>query len=158
MHFEHTKNGYKLITKIPINIHGLPMPITNSHHWWPYNSRVGQDFQTINKLLPWWSKPLLITRKHLNSYTLSDLHGMPLTGLYHIHRLWLFIPLWDSTLGLIYPHNVQDLSNDKLGLIEVGQRMMEPWETLVKPGWIDQGMLSRQRQPLTWGSNCLASN
>ena len=52
-----------------------------------YNRRVGQDFQTINKLLPWWSKPLLITRKHLNSYTLSDLHGMPLTGLYHIHRL-----------------------------------------------------------------------
>ena len=91
-----------------------------------YNSKADQDFQTIHKLLPRWSEPLLITGKFLNSYTLSDLRGTPLTGLYHIRRLRPFIPLRDSTLDLIHPRDVQDLTEDELGLAEAEQRMMEP--------------------------------
>ena len=90
-----------------------------------YNSKADQDFQTIHKLLPRWSEPLLITGKYLNSYTLSDLHGTPLTGLYHICRLRPFIPLRDSTLNLIHPRDVQDIPDDELGLAEAEQRMME---------------------------------
>jgi hypothetical protein len=70
-----------------------------------YDSKADFNYSTINKLAPRWSVPHLITGKYLNSYTLSTLRGLPLSGLFHMHRLQPYTPLRGSTLNLIHPCN-----------------------------------------------------
>ena len=73
-----------------------------------YDSKADFNLTTINKLAPCWSIPCIITGKYLNSFTLSTLNGIPLSGLFHIHRLRPYIPLRGSTLNLIYPRDVPE--------------------------------------------------
>jgi hypothetical protein len=58
-----------------------------------YDSRLENSHKTVNKLIPRWSKPHIITGKSLNSYTLSTLHGTVVPGMFHSRRLRKYIPL-----------------------------------------------------------------
>ena len=83
-----------------------------------YDSKADFNLATINKLAPRWSVPHIITGKYLNSFTLSTLNGILLSGLFHIRRLRLHIPLRGSTLDLIYPHDVPEPT---LGDLEIAE-------------------------------------
>ena len=90
-----------------------------------YDSKADFNFATINKLAPWWSIPHLITGKYLNSFALSTLNGIPLSGLFHIHRLRPYIPLRGSTLDLIHPRDVAAPTTEDLEVAEAEERMAD---------------------------------
>jgi hypothetical protein len=52
--------------------------------------------------------PHLITGKYLNSFTLLNLQGNPLKGLFNIRRLRPYTPLRRTTLDLIFPHDLTE--------------------------------------------------
>ena len=83
-----------------------------------YDSKVDFNFATINKLAPQWLIPRLITGKYLNSFALSTLNGIPLSGLFHIRRLRPYIPLRGSTLDLIHPRDVAAPTTEDLEVAE----------------------------------------
>ena len=58
-----------------------------------YDSRFDNSFKSVNKLIPRWSKPHIISGKSLNSYSLSTLHGTAIPGFFHSRRLCQYIPL-----------------------------------------------------------------
>ena len=43
-------------------------------------------------MLPKWSTPQRVVKRHLNSYTLETLHGDPIPGFFSARRLRGFIP------------------------------------------------------------------
>ena len=90
-----------------------------------YDSKADFNFATINKLAPRWSIPRLITGKYLNSFALSTLNGIPLSGLFHIRRLRPYIPLRGSTLDLIHPRDVAAPTTEDLEVAEVEERMAD---------------------------------
>ena len=90
-----------------------------------YDSKADFNLATINKLAPHWSIPRIITGKYLNSFTLSTLNGIPLSGLFHIHRLQPYIPLRGSTLDLIYPHDVPKPTLRDLEIAEAKEQMVD---------------------------------
>jgi transposase InsO family protein len=63
-----------------------------------YDSRYDTSYKSINKLIPRWSKPHIITGKSLNSYSLSTLHGTAIPGSFHSRRLRTYIPLRGTDL------------------------------------------------------------
>jgi len=90
-----------------------------------YDNKADFNFTTINKLAPRWSVPRLITGKYLNSFTLSTLQGIPLNGLFHIRRLRPDIPLRESTLDIIHPHNIAEPSPEDLEIAEAEEHMAD---------------------------------
>jgi hypothetical protein len=90
-----------------------------------YNNKADFNFATINKLAPRWSVPHLITGKYLNSFTLSTLQGIPLNGLFHIHRLRPYIPLRGSTLDIIHPREAAEPLLEDLEIAEAEERMAD---------------------------------
>jgi hypothetical protein len=59
-----------------------------------------RTFASIKKLIPMWSVPHRVTTRHLNSYTLETLEGLPLTGMYNARRLRAFKPREGTKLAL----------------------------------------------------------
>ena len=57
-----------------------------------YRSDLDYTFKTERKLLPKWSPPQRATTRNLNSYTLENLDGTPITGRFSARRLRAFIP------------------------------------------------------------------
>ena len=90
-----------------------------------YDSKADFNLATINKLAPCWSVPRIITGKYLDSFTLSTLNGIPLSGLFHIHRLQPYIPLRGSTLDLFYPCDVPKPILGDLEIAEAKERMVD---------------------------------
>ena len=90
-----------------------------------YDSKADFNLATINKLAPHWSVPCIITGKYLNSFTLSTLNGIPLSGLFHIRRLRPYIPLRGSTLDLIYPRDIPEPTLGDLEIAEAEERMVD---------------------------------
>jgi transposase InsO family protein len=68
-----------------------------------YDSKLDMTFETRAKLLPRWSPPRIVTKKILNSYTLSDLEGTELEGTFHARRLRRYIPRSNSPVDRSYP-------------------------------------------------------
>ena len=79
----------------------------------------------IYKLKPRWSPPHLITEQYINSYTLSKLTGVPLSGWFHTQRLRPYIPLHDSTLDLIYPRDIKEPTEDELEVTMAEEQMLD---------------------------------
>lgn len=52
-----------------------------------YRSDLDYTFKTERKLLPKWSTPQRVVKRHLNSYTLETLHGDPIPGFFSARRL-----------------------------------------------------------------------
>jgi transposase InsO family protein len=90
-----------------------------------YDSKADYNYSTINKLAPRWSVPHLVTGEYLNSYTLSTLHGLPLSGLFHIRRLRPYTPLRGTTLDLIHPWDIPEPTEEDLAIAEAEERMAE---------------------------------
>lgn len=63
-----------------------------------YDSNHDGDRKTINKLAPRWSTPHIIAGKSLNSYSLSNINGTAIPGIFASYRLRKYIPLRGSDL------------------------------------------------------------
>lgn len=67
-----------------------------------YNNELEDSKLSVNKLLPRWSMPHIITGKFLNSYSISTLYGTELPGKYHSRRLRHYTPLRGSNLQIAH--------------------------------------------------------
>ena len=85
-----------------------------------FNSKHLTSHASIHKLKPQWSPPHLITEKYINSSELTDI---PLPGLYHTHQLRPYIPLWNSTLDLIYPQDTGLPTTDEIAIAGAEEQM-----------------------------------
>ena len=98
-----------------------------------YDSKADFNYSTINKLAPRWSIPCLITGRYLNSFTLSTLQGIPLKGLFHIHRIRPYTPLRGTTLDSIFPHDIPEPTEHDTTIAEAEERMADELAPEVQP-------------------------
>lgn len=81
-----------------------------------YDSNHDDNHKTVNKLAPHWSTPHIISGKSLNLYTLSNINGTAMPGIFASYRLRKFIPLRRSDLHAALPtsspHKYDPLQSD----------------------------------------------
>jgi len=74
-----------------------------------------RTFASIKKLIPMWSIPRRVKTRHLNSYTLETLSGLPLTGMYNARRLRAFMPREGTKLALGELTRIEEVGEDEEG-------------------------------------------
>ena len=89
-----------------------------------YDSASDFNYSAINKLAPKWSEPRIIYGEFSNSFSLCNMSGIPLKGLFHSRRLRHYIPLRGTPLDTLHPRedNIEP-SNDDLEIAEAEERM-----------------------------------
>jgi transposase InsO family protein len=97
-----------------------------------YDSKADFNFSTVNKLAPRWSVPHLITGKYLSSFTLSNLQGTPLKGLFNIRRLRPYTPLRGTTLDLIFPRDLTEPTEIEIAIAEAEERMADDLDNTIE--------------------------
>jgi hypothetical protein len=99
-----------------------------------FDSKLEGSYKSVNKLMPKWSKPHIITGKSLNSYTLSTLLGTAIPGLFHSRRLRTYIPLRGSHLDSISePPNPTNNNTSDPDLDEAEEQMADGTDSLLTP-------------------------
>jgi hypothetical protein len=97
-----------------------------------FDSKLEGSYKSVNKLIPRWSKPHIITGKSLNSYTLSTLLGTAIPGLFHSCRLHTYIPLRGSQLdSMSEPLNPTNNNTSNPDLDEAEERMVDGTDSLL---------------------------
>jgi hypothetical protein len=71
-----------------------------------------RTFASIKKLIPMWSIPHRVKTRHLNSYMLETLGGLPLTGMYNARRLQAFKPHEGTKLALGELTRIEEVGED----------------------------------------------
>jgi len=104
-----------------------------------YDSPADDNHKSINKLAPRWSAPAQIYACFLNSFSLCDLHGIPLKNSDHIHsrRLRHYIPLRGTALDFQYPRDAGETipTKEDLEIAEAEEKMADILSTLISPGY-----------------------
>ena len=100
-----------------------------------YDSKLENSHKTINKLIPRWSKPHIITGKSLNSYSLSTLHGTVIPGMFHSRRLRKYIPLRGTSLDASHstPTTLPHDNPHQTDIDDAEARMEDGWEAQPHP-------------------------
>ena len=107
-----------------------------------YRSDLDHTYKMERKLLPKWSTPQRITARHLNSYTLENLNGEPLTGSFSARRLRRFIPQEGTRLA-----EEQKLIEERCAIEEAEARSMEAEEIISERKAEDQQPPAQQDDP-----------
>ena len=88
-----------------------------------YDSASDFNYSAINKLAPKWSEPRIIYGEFSNSFSLCNMSGIPLKGLFHSHRLRHYIPLRGTPLDILHPREDTEPSCEDLDIAEAEERM-----------------------------------
>ena len=96
------------------------------------NMQPDHNHKSINKLLPRWSLPHIITGKSLNSYSLSTLSGTAIPSIFHSRRLRIYIPLQGTNLAASHTYKTTIYHDNPLQTdLDDAEEWMEPeWSNL----------------------------